>query len=91
MRARHKANYDFWFAQKDATIEALKDRVKPCCPLGCERELVYKDYLYQAQATWYKKFIKEKCGKSRAPEPTEKELQPYVGLLSAEELEALED
>ena len=49
----------------------------PCCPNGCGKELVYKDFLYQAQGTYYKKWIKVHCGKR--VEPTEKELVELYG------------
>lgn len=90
LRDRDKEHCQVCLDQRDATIAALEERVKPCCPLGCERELLYKDYLFTAQRTYYKKHLKKVCGVHRPPEPTENELKPLMGL-SEEELEALED
>lgn len=87
MKVRQKKLCQDKIDQRDRTIEALEDRVKPCCPLGCERELVYKDYLFQAQATYYKKHLKKVCGVKRPPDPDEKELKKFA----KEEMEDEED
>jgi len=74
--ARHDERCVADVAARERTISALQDRVKPCCPEGCEKELVYKDWLFESQKTYYKKWIKVHCGKW--VEPTEAELRKFA-------------
>lgn len=73
-----------WYKKQN---EALRERVAvcPCCPNGCDRELIYKDYLLQSQATYYKKHLKKVCGVKRPPDPDEKELKKFMDEMDEEE------
>mgnify|MGYP001090451894 CR=1 FL=1 len=93
MKVRQKERCDEKIAICNKEKENLQERVDvcPCCPGGCEEELVYKDWIFQSQATYYKKILKKHCGVRHPPDPGEKELEKmYSGELSEEELEELE-
>lgn len=74
--ARHDERCAEDVAARERTISALQERVKPCCPARCEKELVYKDWLFESQRNYYKKWIKLHCGKWI--EPTEAELRKFA-------------
>ena len=89
MSARQKKRCDERIEQWDKERETLTEAVKrcPCCEGGCTKELVYKDFLYQAQGTYYKKHLKKVCGVRRPPDPDEKELVNFMKEIEEEEEE----
>ena len=89
MTARQKKRCDERMEQWDkerAVLEAIVEK-GPCCEGGCVEELVYKDYLLQSQATYYKKHLKKVCGVRRPPDPDEKELVNFMKEIEEEEEE----
>lgn len=87
MRARQKERCDEKLAEWEKERKDLEERVKPCCPMGCERELIHKDWLFQSQATYYKQHLKKVCGVRRPPDPDEKELKKFMAAVEDEEEE----
>lgn len=73
---RHDERCEEKLATKDDTISALESRIRPCCPEGCEKRLAYKDWRYESQTAYYKKWIKLHCGKWI--EPTDAELKAFA-------------
>lgn len=87
MKVRQKERCDEKLAKWEKERETLMERVSacPCCEGGCTEELVYKDYLLQSQATYYKKHLKKVCGVRRPPDPDEKELKKFMDEIEEEE------
>lgn len=89
MKVRQKKRCDEKIARWEKEREALMERVDadPCCEGGCTEELVYKDYLLQSQATYYRMILKKHCGVKRPPDPDEKELKSFMKEIEEEEEE----
>lgn len=87
MAERQKERCSEKIAQWDKEREVLLERVEmcPCCPNGCDKELIYKDYLLQSQATYYRMILKKHCGVRRPPDPDEEELKSFAEQIEEEE------
>lgn len=89
MAERQKKRCDEKLAKWDKEREALQEQLDacPCCPGGCEKELIYKDYLFQSQATYYRMILKKHCGMRRPPDPDEKEIKSFAEKIEEEDEE----
>lgn len=84
---RHDEQCDEKIAGRDRTIEALEERVKPCCPDGCEKELAYREYLFQSQRNYFRKQLKDRCGVHHPPAPDDDELVDFSQQIEEEDEE----